>query len=207
MQGFCWECDGDGDLIEMAFSKKKVDQRKAWLRNYTHGTFLDHTVSEVKYSDFINHELILFSRADLQRSIPGVLDGFKPGQRKILFSAFKRKLKSDLKVRARSLETATLCWIMLRQIRVSRLGIAPCTASLRVALTMHYGYASDYQKSLELEIDEIFWSENSGEQLRRAENRRNSIPYPGPYPLKNMNLRNILHGPISYNQMRTRSGS
>lgn len=62
------------------------------------GTFLDHTVDEVKYSDFINHELILFSRADLQRSIPGLLDGFKPGQRKILFAAFKRKLKSDLKV-------------------------------------------------------------------------------------------------------------
>ena len=31
-------------------------------------------------------------------SIPCVVDGFKPGQRKILFCAFKRNLKSDIKV-------------------------------------------------------------------------------------------------------------
>merc|ERR1719473_1327224 len=32
------------------------------------------------------------------RSIPSVVDGFKPGQRKVMFSAFKKKLKSDVKV-------------------------------------------------------------------------------------------------------------
>ena len=31
-------------------------------------------------------------------TIPSVVDGFKPGQRKILFCAFKRNLKSDIKV-------------------------------------------------------------------------------------------------------------
>lgn len=55
-------------------------------------------MDEVKYSDFINRELILFSRADLQRSIPSLLDGLKPGQRKIMFSVFKRKLRNDIKV-------------------------------------------------------------------------------------------------------------
>jgi hypothetical protein len=106
-KGFSWECDGDGDLIEMAFSKKAADKRKTWLRAFTEGTFLDHSVSEVKYSDFINHELILFSRADLQRSIPALMDGFKPGQRKILYAAFKRKLKTDLKVRSPRSPAAT----------------------------------------------------------------------------------------------------
>lgn len=43
-------------------------------------------------------ELILFSRADLERSIPCMVDGLKPGQRKILFACFKRNLKSDVKV-------------------------------------------------------------------------------------------------------------
>jgi DNA topoisomerase-2 len=43
-------------------------------------------------------ELILFSRADLDRSIPSMLDGLKPGQRKILFACFKRNLKKDIKV-------------------------------------------------------------------------------------------------------------
>ena len=40
-------------------------------------------------------ELILFSRADLERSIPSVMDGLKPGQRKILFACFKKKLYKD----------------------------------------------------------------------------------------------------------------
>ena len=43
-------------------------------------------------------ELILFSRADLERSIPSMVDGFKPGQRKIMFACFKRNLKKDIKV-------------------------------------------------------------------------------------------------------------
>lgn len=43
-------------------------------------------------------ELILFSRADLDRSIPNMVDGLKPGQRKIVFACFKRNLKSDVKV-------------------------------------------------------------------------------------------------------------
>ncbi len=43
-------------------------------------------------------ELILFSRADLERSIPSMLDGLKPGQRKILYACFKRNLKKDIKV-------------------------------------------------------------------------------------------------------------
>lgn len=44
-------------------------------------------------------ELILFSRADLDRSIPSMVDGLKPGQRKILYASFKRNLKKDIKAR------------------------------------------------------------------------------------------------------------
>lgn len=42
-------------------------------------------------------ELILFSRADLERSIPSMVDGLKPGQRKILFCCFKRSIRKDVK--------------------------------------------------------------------------------------------------------------
>ena len=52
----------------------------------------------MKYEDFINRELILFSLADNQRSIPSVMDGLKPSQRKVLFACFKRKLRADIKV-------------------------------------------------------------------------------------------------------------
>jgi DNA topoisomerase-2 len=52
----------------------------------------------VRYSQFINQEYILFSKADCERSIPHIMDGFKPSQRKVLFSCFKRKLKDEIKV-------------------------------------------------------------------------------------------------------------
>ena len=86
------------DLIDLAFSKKKADERKEWLRQFKPGTFLDHSTKQITYTDFINRELILFSMADNIRSIPSVVDGFKPGQRKVLFAAFKRNLKKDIKV-------------------------------------------------------------------------------------------------------------
>lgn len=63
------------------------------------GTYLDHDTDEIPYSDFINKELILFSIADNVRSIPSVCDGLKPGQRKVIWGCFKRKLKKEIKVR------------------------------------------------------------------------------------------------------------
>ena len=56
-------------------------------------------MDEITYGDFINKELILFSMADNVRSIPSVMDGLKPGQRKVIYSCFKRKLKGEIKVR------------------------------------------------------------------------------------------------------------
>ena len=53
---------------------------------------------QITYDDFINKELILFSMADNMRSIPSVIDGFKPGQRKVLYTCFRRNLKKDVKV-------------------------------------------------------------------------------------------------------------
>jgi DNA topoisomerase-2 len=122
---FHWESQDDGDAIEMAFSKKKVEARKTWLRHYEvvfpsgvcaclkivietmfyaysaclqPGTFLDQTMEVIKYNDFVNRELILFSMADLSRSIPSMVDGLKPSQRNILICAFKRNLKTQAKV-------------------------------------------------------------------------------------------------------------
>lgn len=38
----------------MAFSKKKVEERKAWLSSFVPGTFLDHSATHITYTDFIN---------------------------------------------------------------------------------------------------------------------------------------------------------
>ena len=82
------------EVIDMAFNKKFADRRKVWLETYDPiTTYVDHSQPKLRYKDFVNKELILFSVADCLRSIPSLCDGMKPGQRKILFSCFKRKLK------------------------------------------------------------------------------------------------------------------
>ncbi|KAL8802005.1 MAG: hypothetical protein Q9182_004082 [Xanthomendoza sp. 2 TL-2023] len=90
--------DSESQLIELAFSKKMADERKEWLRQFKPGTYLDHSSSQITYTDFVNKELILFSMADNMRSIPSVVDGLKPGQRKVLFTCFKKNLRKDMKV-------------------------------------------------------------------------------------------------------------
>jgi len=53
---------------------------------------MDNSVDKIAINEFINKELIQFSMADVIRSIPSLVDGFKPGQRKILYGCFKRNL-------------------------------------------------------------------------------------------------------------------
>ncbi|KAL6567913.1 DNA topoisomerase 2 [Orobanche gracilis] len=95
---FVWVDEADGEAIELAFSKKKIEERKNWLRHFEPGTHLDQKEKLVKYRDFVHKELIQFSMADLQRSIPSMVDGLKPGQRKILFCSFKRNFVKEAKV-------------------------------------------------------------------------------------------------------------
>lgn len=59
---------------------------------------MDNSVDKISINEFINKELIQFSMADVIRSIPSLVDGFKPGQRKILYGCFKRNLTSEIKV-------------------------------------------------------------------------------------------------------------
>lgn len=91
-----------GDLckqaINLAFNRNLSDNRKEWMSKYEQGTYLDRSTPTISYVDFINKEQILFSIASNQRSIPSVIDGCKVGQRKVLYSCFKRKQTNEMKV-------------------------------------------------------------------------------------------------------------
>jgi DNA topoisomerase-2 len=96
--------DKEDALIEMAFSRDRVDERKRWLEQYVGDdnedaiAVVDHTRAALSYAEFINQELVLFSRLSLVRAVPRLLDGLKPGQRKVLFACFRRKLTQEIKV-------------------------------------------------------------------------------------------------------------
>jgi DNA topoisomerase II len=94
-----WDKDST-ESINLAFGKDSdsADERKKWLKNYNPDNVIDFTKGSVTHSDFINRGLIHFSNYDNERSIPSLIDGMKPSQRKILFCAFKKNLVSDIKV-------------------------------------------------------------------------------------------------------------
>jgi DNA topoisomerase-2 len=88
-------CD---NAIDMVFNKKRADDRKTWLATYSRDRYLDTLQPCVTYEKFINDEMIHFSKYDCDRSIPNTMDGLKISLRKILFSAFKKNLKTEIKV-------------------------------------------------------------------------------------------------------------
>ena len=96
---FAWD-EGSDICIDLAFNKKRADDRKEWLATYDRERVLEIPAggAEVTYTRFINDELIHFSNADNLRSLPHVMDGLKPSQRKILWAARKRNLVSEIKV-------------------------------------------------------------------------------------------------------------
>ena len=95
---FVYNTEQSDDNIDKVFNKKRPDDRKTWLENYDKDAYLDTNSENVFYEDFINREMIHFSTYDCARSIPNMVDGLKTSLRKILYSAFKRKLTSEVKV-------------------------------------------------------------------------------------------------------------
>ena len=96
---FDYTNDIDDESIDMAFNKKKTEERKNWLMKFDpNSPPLDLDIDKISYQEFINRELVLFSLYDNQRSIPSLCDGLKPSERKILYGCFKRNLKEEVKV-------------------------------------------------------------------------------------------------------------
>jgi len=89
--------DQSDGAIDLAFNKQRADDRKAWLQTYDKSALVP-TGTRVTYSDFVNKDLIHFSYYNLERSIPSAMDGLKTSQRKILYAAFKRNLKDEIRV-------------------------------------------------------------------------------------------------------------
>ena len=90
--------EDSADAIDMVFNKKRSNDRKTWLADYNREDFLNTSLEKVSYQDFINKDLRHFSKYDNERSIPSLVDGLKISLRKILYSAFKKGLKSEIKV-------------------------------------------------------------------------------------------------------------
>jgi hypothetical protein len=80
---FTFHDESDEEAIDMAFDKNRSEDRRKWiLDNYDPHRVADFG-ERVRLRDFVDEELVNFSNADNIRSIPSVVDGLKPSQRKV----------------------------------------------------------------------------------------------------------------------------
>ena len=99
----------DDYAILMAFNKKHIEQRKvcptSWMEKCKRRRELglpelylyEKDTKKVSYGDFVNKELVLFSHIDNERSIPSLVNGFKPDQRKVPLTCKRNDMK-EIKV-------------------------------------------------------------------------------------------------------------
>ena len=90
--------NNDRDVLDKVFNKGRANERKTWLGDYDRERYVDTNQKHISYKTFIDNEMIHFSKYDCDRSIPNLVDGLKVSQRKILYSAFKKKLNQEIKV-------------------------------------------------------------------------------------------------------------
>jgi len=92
----------DDRHIRLAFAKDQIENRKVWITGHSADDggldFKSARRTGVTFTDFVQKELVYFSVADCERSIPHVLDGLKPAQRKALWASFKRNLRKEIRV-------------------------------------------------------------------------------------------------------------
>ena len=86
------------DPFILAFDKTRADSRKTWILANKKPLEMEYEKPKCSFQTYLDRELVQFSIADLKRSIPHVMDGLKPSQRKVLFACMKRKLTSEIKV-------------------------------------------------------------------------------------------------------------
>ena len=103
------DLDSDGKVKKIKLKLISADQRSALTspagyKKYTATTANDY-IDNNKYlkrimyiTEFINTKLVEFSKYSTERAVPCIMDGFKPGQRKIMQAALNKPLVKEMKV-------------------------------------------------------------------------------------------------------------
>jgi DNA topoisomerase II len=84
------------ESLNLVFKPDRTEDRKEWLRGA--GVKAAYTEDDVSYEDFVHSDLIDFSTYNTFRSIPSVVDGLKPTQRKVLYTCMTKNIVNDVKV-------------------------------------------------------------------------------------------------------------
>ncbi|CAF4414124.1 unnamed protein product [Rotaria sp. Silwood2] len=107
---FKYDSIKDDLAIQLAFNSALSDDRKDWIKWHTEDInqrreqnlpadyLFKKDTKQINFNDFINKELVLFSKPSTERAIPSIMDVLKPDQRKIMFVCFTKSLICEIKV-------------------------------------------------------------------------------------------------------------
>ncbi|XP_071482561.1 DNA topoisomerase 2-beta-like [Diadema antillarum] len=107
---FNYEGPHDDEAIELAFSRRKCDERRSWMVDFMverrknrevgmeERSLYSKETGRISYKDFINKELVAYFLQDNERCIPAMADGLKPSQRKVLYTCFEKYDNEEVKV-------------------------------------------------------------------------------------------------------------
>ena len=91
--------DADDEIVDKWFRKNRADDRKILLsRPYDPDVCVDYSSQRISFGNYFEQEYIHFPHYAIYRTIPNVMDGMKPSQRKVMYTAFRRKYKETVKV-------------------------------------------------------------------------------------------------------------
>lgn len=94
-----YEGEETDNILNIMFAKSESDKRKEFLEmNYDPKASVDYSKSVISVTNYILQELLHFSWDDNVRSIPHIVDGLKPSERKILYTCLVKNITYDVKV-------------------------------------------------------------------------------------------------------------
>ncbi len=85
------------ELMVKMFDSNESDYRKTWIQGYNREAALDPKRARIPIDEFIHNEYIHHANDNLERTLPCVIDGLKPSQRKIIFGCFEEGLADGRK--------------------------------------------------------------------------------------------------------------
>jgi len=93
------EGDACEQKLDLFFNDKCANDRKLFLSSqYDEASFVDYAQDATTIGAFLRDEMSHFSFADVKRSIPSVVDGWKPVQRKVLYTFLTKRFTKEQKV-------------------------------------------------------------------------------------------------------------
>lgn len=95
----CYTGPSTDEKIELLFGKRAEDRKNWLISTYDAKSALDYTQPQLDFDNFADKEYTHFCMASNVRTIPSVIDGLKPGQRKVMHVFLQNsKLRKDIKV-------------------------------------------------------------------------------------------------------------